>query len=260
MSRALNYHRRVAASSKLQIQVRHHDGVSFVTLSGTMDEGSDLTPITGDLLPTTVVDLSDIERITSPGIRDWGHFIEAAEARGVKFLMVRCCPVVVEQINLVRGFLGRGVVKSLYAPYTCSRCGMEQRLLLECRQISHYKAPSFNCPRCNEPMIFDSIEDSYFGFLKDPKKVVTDDSFDAIVPPQATPVEEPPLPAMVPAVPAPTSDSVPSNPSLHEIPPFAPPEPGTGAAVVQPAPPRSTMWMVWLVVAITVASALAWLL
>ncbi len=269
----------------MRIQVRHHDGVTFLTLSGTMDDRSDLAPLTSELLPVAVVDLADIQRITSPGIRAWGHFIAAAEARGATLVMVRCCPVAVEQINLVRGFLGRGVVKSFYAPYTCSRCGLEERLLLECRQVADGKAPAFGCPRCNEPMIFDSIEDSYFGFLEDPKKVVGDDRFDAITPPEPTPAGAV-VPSLTPRpAPPPAAGAGPSTASEHEMPPVAPSQlEGLAAAPAAPpatatsaptetaasapaatatapaAAPRSTTWLAWLVVVITVATALVWLL
>jgi len=57
-------------------------------------------------------------------------------------------------------------------------------LLVETRdlaQVTPFKAPSCRCDECDGPMDFDDMEESYFAFLSNAKKIVTDSRVDSVI-------------------------------------------------------------------------------
>jgi anti-anti-sigma regulatory factor len=170
---------------KFQASVQSRDDVTYVKLSGVIDEDNELGTLADKLSGgTAVIDVSEIERINSCGVRDWVNWLGKAEKGGAKIVMVECSPAIVAQINLVNNFTGNGVVKSFYAPYFCPNCDLEKVLLVETRDMhgqTPFKAPSCRCDECDGPMDFDDMEESYFAFLGNAKKIVTDSRVDSVI-------------------------------------------------------------------------------
>ena len=170
---------------KFQASVQTREDVTYVKLSGVIDEDNELNTLADKLgQGTAVIDVSEIERINSCGVRDWVNWLSKAEKGGAKIVLVECSPAIVAQINLVNNFTGNGVVKSFYAPYFCPNCDLEKVLLVETRDMAGaqpFKAPSCRCDECDGPMDFDDMEESYFAFLGNAKKIVTDARIDTMV-------------------------------------------------------------------------------
>jgi anti-anti-sigma regulatory factor len=170
---------------KFQASVQTREDVTYVKLSGVIDEDNELGTLADKLgTGTAVIDVSEIERINSCGVRDWVNWLSKAEKGGAKIVLVECSPAIVAQINLVNNFTGQGVVKSFYAPYFCPNCDLEKVLLVETRDMagmSPFKAPSCRCDECDGPMDFDDMEESYFAFLSNTKKIVTDARVDSVI-------------------------------------------------------------------------------
>jgi anti-anti-sigma regulatory factor len=159
---------------KFHAAVHQRDEVTYVKLGGVIDEDNELTDLT-DRIPagTAVIDLAEIERINSCGVRDWVNWLTKIEKGGGRVVMVECSPAIVSQINLVNNFTGQGVVKSFYAPYYCPNCDREKVLLIEAAEMGPppHRAPTCRCDECDGVMDFDDMEDSYFAFLGTAKKV-----------------------------------------------------------------------------------------
>src|SRR5262245_55195076 len=102
-------------SQKFQAAVNHQGEVSFVKLAGVIDEDNELGDLV-DRIPsgTAVIDLGEIERINSCGVRDWVNWLSRLETQKTRVVMVECSPAIVAQINLVNNFTGSGVVKSFF--------------------------------------------------------------------------------------------------------------------------------------------------
>src|SRR5262245_39620858 len=170
---------------KFQAAVHSRDEVTYVKLSGVIDEDNELGTLAEKLgVGTAVIDVSEIERINSCGVRDWVNWLGKAEKGGAKVVMVECSPAIVAQINLVNNFTGNGVVKSFYAPYFCPNCDIEKVLLVETRDMhgqAPFKSPSCRCDECDGPMDFDDMEESYFAFMQNSKKIVTDSRIDSMI-------------------------------------------------------------------------------
>lgn len=159
-----------AMNQKFNAEITQRDEVTYVKLTGVIDEDNELAAL-GDRLGkgTTVIDLAEIERINSCGVRDWVNWLNKAEKRGADVVMVECSPAIVAQINLVNNFVGSGAVKSFYAPYFCPSCDLEKVLLVEMDEMvgqDHLKAPVCRCDECDGVMDFDDMEESYFAFVQ----------------------------------------------------------------------------------------------
>ena len=170
---------------KFQASVHNREDVTYVKLSGVIDEDNELASLSDRIgSGTAVIDVSEIERINSCGVRDWVNWLGKVEKNGAKVILVECSPAIVAQINLVNNFTGQGVVKSFYAPYFCPNCDLEKVLLVETRDVAGtqpFKAPSCRCDECDGPMDFDDMEESYFAFLSNAKKIVTDSRVDSVI-------------------------------------------------------------------------------
>jgi anti-anti-sigma regulatory factor len=171
-------------NQKFQATVQSKDDVTYVKLSGVIDEDNELAEIT-EKIPagTAVIDLAEIERINSCGVRDWVNWLGKIEKSGTKAILVECSPAIVAQINLVNNFTGSGVVKSFFAPYYCSQCDHEKVLLVEAAELGPppHKAPTCRCDECDGVMDFDDMEDSYFAFLASARKVAEAAKITAVV-------------------------------------------------------------------------------
>lgn len=149
---------------------RKDDGARTVLrLTGIIDEECHLKKLWSDLKPETVFDLEGIELINSAGVREWVRVIGGLP-RGIKLILDKCSPRIVEQINYVSDFRGPGEIRSFYAPYFCPKCKKESNVLLltaDMKKRPVSKAPAQKCGLCRTPLEFDDVEEEYFAFLND---------------------------------------------------------------------------------------------
>jgi anti-anti-sigma regulatory factor len=171
-------------SQKFQHTVQHRGDVSYVKLGGVIDEDNALGELV-EKIPngTAVIDLGEIERINSCGVRDWVNWLSKLETNGTRSVLVECSPAIVAQINLVNNFTGSGVVKSFYVPYFCPECDEEKVLLVEAGDMGPppHEPPTCRCDECDLVMDFDDMPDSYFAFLSNQKKLVEPDKVNGAV-------------------------------------------------------------------------------
>lgn len=150
-----------------KIQLKNEGSKYFVDLSGVMDE--DLTY--GDLRldnPTElVVDFAKVISINSCGIREWIRWLSNFEK--VKVTYKFCPKVIVDQINMVDGFLPKnGIVQSFYVPYYNDEAGTELQVLFNLGKefdASGVRPPESVKDASGKPMEMDVIESKYFRFL-----------------------------------------------------------------------------------------------
>jgi anti-anti-sigma regulatory factor len=160
-------------NQKFHAEITQRDDVTYIKLSGVIDEDNELASLVDRVgSGTTVIDLAEIERINSCGVRDWVNWLGKLEKKKVESVLVECSPAIVAQINLVNNFVGSGAVKSFYAPYFCPSCDLEKVLLVELEDMvgqDKPKAPVCRCDECDGVMDFDDMEESYFAFIQTTK-------------------------------------------------------------------------------------------
>jgi anti-anti-sigma regulatory factor len=215
-------------SQKFQHTVQHRGDVSYVKLGGVIDEDNELGELV-DKIPngTAVIDLGEIERINSCGVRDWVNWLSKLETNGTRSVLVECSPAIVAQINLVNNFTGSGVVKSFYVPYFCPECDEEKVLLVEAGDMGPppHEPPTCRCDECDLVMDFDDMPDSYFAFLSNQRKLAEPDKINGAMkdlggrPSEVSGKHKVKSRASQPLIPggAPQQGSKPSVPSLPSI-------------------------------------------
>ena len=148
------------------------NGFTYLKLKGILDEdnllANLLSQIQGRLL---LIDMAEIDRINSCGVRDWVNWLNQIQALGVAVILLRCSPSVVSQANMVTNFAADAFIHSFFAPYVHPDTGDEQNVLLfteDIRQNLPIRAPKiFN--EDGEELEFDEFEESYFAFVSDPR-------------------------------------------------------------------------------------------
>ena len=151
--------------STLQSKVERRPGATWVGLSGTINEATDLSPLTG-LPGPLIIDLGELHRINSVGVRIWMDFVRAREKAGVALVFERCSPIMVGQMSMISHFMGtRSRVKSMNVPYLCGACKHEHVQVLEVSTGMEVPA-AFACPRCGSRMHLDDLAETYNEALR----------------------------------------------------------------------------------------------
>ena len=144
-------------------------GKVVLQLQGNIDEDANFAPpdLTG--AGAVVLDLEGVNAINSVGIREWIKWVKALP--GSVQLSVRKCPkIIVDQINMVAGFLpATAVVESFFVPYYSDSSGNEKMVLFNNGKEfvnGEVNAPPEVKDEAGEVMEMDVIEAKYFKFLK----------------------------------------------------------------------------------------------
>lgn len=140
-----------------------------VTFAGHIDEDAQFANLDLNGAGKVVVDLDGVSAINSCGIREWIKWIRTAPT-GSQIVYRKCPKVIVDQINMVTGFLpDNGKVESFYVPYYSDASGDEKMILF--KEGAEFKGgdlfpPSEVKDEAGEAMEMDVIEAKYFKFLK----------------------------------------------------------------------------------------------
>jgi anti-anti-sigma regulatory factor len=158
---------------KLKIDKFSDGQITLLKFAGTVDEGFDGDKLAATLKASTLIlDLADVQKISSFGIREWVDFINGAGAKVGSIILVECAPKVVDQLNMVQNFAGKGQVFSFYAPYRCDYCDADRRVLLQIDRdfeaIKAMKPPERPCTSCGNREYFDEDPTSFFSSSTSP--------------------------------------------------------------------------------------------
>lgn len=158
----------MATRNAFTIDVVPADDADEVTIAGVIDENADLSPLVRLGQRPIRIHLRGVRRINSFGVRAWMDAIRRVPITA-RLSFVHCPPPVVDQCNMVSGFLGHGRLESFYAPMTCAECDEQIDQLFEtaaCR-ANGGKLPLTPCPRCGRPMEVDDLEEQYLLFVRE---------------------------------------------------------------------------------------------
>jgi hypothetical protein len=153
-------------NERLHWEIGERDGLTLVSLRGQVNEDVDLEPLARALAGRRHVrlELRDIERINSCGVREWVYFMRLLP-RACRIDLDECPPAVVSRLNMISNFAGHAQIASVRAPYICETCGHEQGVLVQVERGRRPCLERVSCVSCGGEMKFDDVEDSYFAFL-----------------------------------------------------------------------------------------------
>jgi anti-anti-sigma regulatory factor len=151
-------------------QIRAGEGYTFVRLRGVIDEDNQLSALRAQLSGEVIIlDLGEVERINSYGVRDWVNWLNALKAEGRRVVMVRCSTAIIAQANMVTNFCAGALVVSFFAPYYNPAADRGVDKLLSVEEFlgrAPYRAPTFYDEESGDELEFDDFEESYFAFLQ----------------------------------------------------------------------------------------------
>ncbi len=139
-----------------------------ISLSGIIDEDVDFSNYSLSGVSQVELHLKDVKSINSCGIREWIKWISSAGEATV--IYDECPKIIVDQINMVEGFLpAKGKVTSFYVPYYNDDSGEEKMVLFKQGQEFNEQGvtpPSSVKDSAGNEMEMDIMESKYFKFIK----------------------------------------------------------------------------------------------
>ncbi|MDY0001980.1 MAG: STAS domain-containing protein [Polyangia bacterium] len=163
---------------KLKVTKIVEGDIMCLRFIGTIDEDFHGKSIAEGVKGTLIVDLAEVKRISSFGIREWVDFIKAVEQNTHSIYFIECSPKIIDQFNMVANFGGRGKILSFYAPYRCDYCDDDRRRLVQVDEsqelIKNMSLPDVPCDSCGNPEYFDEDPTSFFTYLASQDAVETD--------------------------------------------------------------------------------------
>ncbi len=139
-----------------------------VVLAGSVDEDADFTQLSLAGAGQIELEMTGLKSINSCGIREWIKWMSTAPAASITFN--KCPKVIVDQINMVDGFLpANAKVMSFYVPYYNEEAGSEKSVLF--RLGTEFTENTVSPPQSvvddsGNAMEMDVIESKYFKFIK----------------------------------------------------------------------------------------------
>ncbi|WP_413581927.1 hypothetical protein [Bdellovibrio sp. HCB288] len=154
--------------SKLDVKMNKASDKLSVQMTGTIDEDVDFAQFDLGGNQQIEMELAGVKSINSCGIREWIKWMGTAGAANITF--ANCPKVIVDQINMVDGFLPSSAkVSSFFVPYYNDDSGAEKNVLF--RYGTEFKEGSVTPPQGikdedGNEMEMDVIEAKYFKFIK----------------------------------------------------------------------------------------------
>ncbi len=153
--------------SKHEINIEKTDRNFKVKVTGVLDEDVDFNLYSLVGASSIELNLENVKSINSCGIREWIKWIRSAIGAQVSYLL--CPKIIVDQINMVQGFLPAGAkVLSFYVPYYSEESGEEKNVLFTLGKEyseSSVVPPAGIKDSAGQEMEIDVVESKYFKFI-----------------------------------------------------------------------------------------------
>lgn len=157
-------------TSDLQLEKFSDGPITCIKFSGVISERFEGKRVAATInAKKLVLDLGAVARVSSFGVREWLDFVSVLNRTVDEFYLINCSPKVMNQLNMVTDFTGKGRVFSFCAPYRCDYCETEHLVLLNCdrdhESIKKMQAPERACELCGNPETFDDEPITYLTFV-----------------------------------------------------------------------------------------------
>jgi hypothetical protein len=148
--------------------------ILVLEFSGDIDESADFSNLPVSNFNEIIVDADDVKGINSWGVREWTKWAQSLP-QSIKFTVKKCPQVMINQINLIAGFLPKGaVIASFYVPYFCNNCGHTSAVLFFPDKTTERSNPlgteAATCEKCGSQAEWDIVAKTYFRFMDSHKR------------------------------------------------------------------------------------------
>lgn len=154
--------------SKLSVLITQQESKKIIHIEGVLDEDFLFAKYPLNDASELEFFLGKVKKINSCGIREWIKWLNTV--KGVKARLYECPKLIVDQINMVHGFMPENcTMESFYVPYFNEASGAEKIVLFS--RGKEYTDGELHFPtdikdEKGEAMEMDVIESKYFRFLK----------------------------------------------------------------------------------------------
>lgn len=132
-------------------------------LHGAITEESRFDDILEQLPESFVLDLGEVTRINSSGVRKWLDFVRAlGPLRSVD--LDRCPVAFVSQLNMIAGMAGAARVRSVFVPLVCPACELTSEDIVAVEAASGDLLSARTCTTCGAELELDVEPSQYFAF------------------------------------------------------------------------------------------------
>jgi hypothetical protein len=155
--------------SRFEVKIAKEPQAWTLKISGVIDEDARFADFPLQGAPALKIDLNEVKSINSCGIRDWITWL--AQAGAIPVELSNCPKVIVDQVNMVQGFLpATGRVLSFYVPYYSEETGNEKLVLFryghEFTDQGMQNVPEIIKDDDGSEMEIDVVDSKYFKFIK----------------------------------------------------------------------------------------------
>lgn len=153
--------------SKFQLNMETHESSAKITISGIIDEDFNALQYDLEAYNQIEINLGKVISINSCGIREWIRWLQKAQS--AEIFLYECPKIIVDQINMVQGFLpNNGKVMSFYVPYFSDATDAERSVLFQYGK--QFTEGSLDLPKDivddeGHVMEIDVVESKYFRFI-----------------------------------------------------------------------------------------------
>lgn len=167
-------------SETLEVQKKKADDKLVLFLKGSITEDSRLELVDSDGEPTVIIDLAEVNRINSYGIRQWINNLKRLTEKSPRIVFTRCPPMMVEQFNMISNFGADGTVFSFYLPFYSEKLEKSSLILVEVSEKLKKQGFESIINEASSKLgpedeyVFNDIEDEYFSFLQFQKDAALD--------------------------------------------------------------------------------------
>ncbi|MBX2801095.1 MAG: hypothetical protein KTR31_25670 [Myxococcales bacterium] len=162
-------------SHDARLQLGRRGDFVVVRVLGHINESFPTADVAAHLHGQVLLDLSQVDLVTSYGVRAWLNMLRLATFE--RAYIVSASPAVIRQINMIRGFCGPARILSVIAPYQCA-CGHAFGRVLDALEdraaMVAGRAPVAHCSQCGSVAEFDEDVDTFFSFVDRLATEVTD--------------------------------------------------------------------------------------
>ncbi len=150
--------------AKVETQVLSEGELKVVTLTGSIDQRTDLHALVGAPSGPMRFRLGGVSRVSSAGVRPWMEYFGEAQRAGFSVALMECSVALTPYFGQMRGFRCGASVESVFAPLRCAACALVFERLIDVREPGRIRAglDAESCEKCGTRLELDDVFDEYF--------------------------------------------------------------------------------------------------
>jgi anti-anti-sigma regulatory factor len=142
--------------SKLQIDKFIEGRITYVRLTGDLNNSFPREKLAEGLEGTAIIDLGAVPRVEPAGAAEWRSFVQSVTPLVDQLYLVGVQPAFLEKLCGIEDLGPKGQVVDFTLPYACGSCGTTSSQVIDAQEhhavLKFATAPELRCPSCKAAM------------------------------------------------------------------------------------------------------------